>query len=130
MYHFKPRLNNFRLITGLRSRDNGQGGGIQAGFATYSDTEDGDQTYQVTYAEFGGRSDHIVDAIDSLCGDEVAQRRVSAPVGDDAMYIGTPEQNARAVKEQAKKAKASAKSDDDADVVVASSDTPTLQAVV
>ena len=107
MYHLKPRIRNSRVFAGLRSRENGQGGTAQIGFATYADTDDGDQRYQVTYAEVGGRSDHIADAIDKLCGNEITERLVSAPVGDDDVYVGTPEQNARSVKEQ-QKAEASA----------------------
>ena len=53
-------------------------------------------------------------------------RRVNpraAPVGDDDVYVGTPEQNARSVKEQAK-----AKANDEPTVTATA--TPSLQAVV
>ena len=91
-YHLKPRIKGFRPFIGISTREDNRNGGIQAGFTTYRTEDDGTETYQVTYAEISGRSDHIADAICEATGTEVTPLKVSE-AGKDVIYVGTPEMN-------------------------------------
>ena len=76
-----------------RDYDNGAGSTLQLGAATYTDLDDGDQAYQVSYLEWGGRSDHLSDAIDKARGREVPVRRVSQASDTERNYVGSNERN-------------------------------------
>ena len=95
MYQLKPRVRSVRPFLGIRTRDEGATACFQAGVTTYGKDKDGNETYQLTGFEISGRSDHLADAIDKAIGNEVTQRLVSEASADDAMLIGTPEQNAK-----------------------------------
>ena len=100
-WHLNPRIRAFRPLIGIKSRENGTGGTLQAGFTTYDTNADGQETYQVSYVEWGGRSDHLNDIVDHLCGNEVTERLV-ANAGEDADYVGSVKQNDRSRSRQAK----------------------------
>ena len=90
---FSFRVSNVRPFLGGRSYDNDAGFTAQLGATTYSDLEDGDQAYQTSYIEWGGRSDHLDDAIATLQGREVTKRRVSEASGSERRYVASNERN-------------------------------------
>jgi hypothetical protein len=87
------RTSVVRPFAEIRDYDNGAGTTVQIGATTYRTLDDGDEAYQTSYIEFGGRSDHLDDAIDKLRGNESPVRRVSMASADDQRYVGTPSQN-------------------------------------
>ena len=87
------RTQNFRPFVESRDYDNGAGSTLQIGLTTYSDLDDGDQSYQTTYLEWGGRSDHLDDAIATARGKDVPVRRVSQASDTDRRYVGSNERN-------------------------------------
>ena len=105
-----PRFGRVRLIMGVSDREQGQSGGLQLGCTTYGTNDNGDETYQVSYIEIGGRSDHVADAIANAQGTDVPERLVKEASAEDVIYVGTPKMNAKAQKAAADKA--AAKSDD------------------
>lgn len=92
MYSF--RIGPARAFIGGRSYDGGEAGTLQAGMTTYRG-EGAQQTYQTTYVEFGGRSDHLTDAIASAQGRPTVQRYVvkADDVRNDREYVGSNERN-------------------------------------
>ena len=102
-YHLKPRTGNFRPFIGISTRENGRNGGLQIGCTTYQTQEDGTETYQVTYTELSGRSDHIADAICEATGVDITPLKVSE-AGEDVVYVGTPDMNQPKVKQLETKA--------------------------
>ena len=87
------RASAVRPFVDFRDYDNGAGSTMQVGVTTYSELDDGDQSYQTTYLEWGGRSDHLDDAIDNLRGREVTVRRVSEANETERRYVGSNERN-------------------------------------
>lgn len=87
------RTSVVRPFTEVRDYDDGAGTTVQVGVTTYRTLDDGDEAYQTSYIEFGGRSDHLDDAIDKLRGKESPVRRVSMASANDQRYVGTTEQN-------------------------------------
>ena len=85
------RFGNARPFAGVRSAENNCYNGFQAGFTTYG-TADGRETYQTSYAEWGGRSDHLSDALFELSGIPVEPQFVDE-AGDDVNYVGTVAMN-------------------------------------
>ena len=90
--HIMPRFGNVRPFIGISTREEARNGGIQAGVTTYRTDEDGNETYQVSYVELAGRSDHIADAVCEATGTEVMPLLVSE-VQEDSKYVGTPDMN-------------------------------------
>ena len=62
------RLGNFQPFADLAQREDDRYTGIQAGLVTYSETESGEETYQTSYVELGGRCDHLADPIMDMAG--------------------------------------------------------------
>lgn len=89
-----PRVGRARFFVGLSDREEGRAGGLQLGVTTYGTDDNGEETYQVSYLEWAGRSDHLSDAIDHAIGREVTPQFVSQS-GDDVGYVGTPEMNSQ-----------------------------------
>jgi len=87
------RRGNFRPFIGTRDYDNGTSTSLQAGLTTYTSLPDGDESFQTSYVSFGGRSDHLDDAVMRLRGQDVPVRRVSTASDTDVLYAGTPEAN-------------------------------------
>ena len=87
------RIGNARPFTEVREYDNGTGVTGQIGVTTYRKLDDGDEAYQTSYWEIGGRSDHLDDAVAQLRGKEPTVRRVSMAPANDVRYVGTPKQN-------------------------------------
>lgn len=87
------RAGNIRPFVEFRDYDNGAGSTMQVGVTTYSELDNGDQAYKTTYLEWGGRSDHLDDAIDTLRGREVTVRRVSDANETERRYVGSNERN-------------------------------------
>ena len=96
MFHISPRLGSLRPFIGVSQREDGSAGSLEAGFTTYSSTEDGtDETYQTTYVGLIGRGDHVGDAVQNLMGNDVAERLVSEVTDEiEANHAGSPKQNA------------------------------------
>ena len=82
-----------RAFIESRDYDNAAGSTLQIGLTTYSKLDDGDESYQTTYWEIGGRSDHFDDAIAHMRGKEAPVRRVSMAPANDVRYVGTTKQN-------------------------------------
>ena len=89
------RAANFRPFVESRDYDNGTASTLQIGVTTYSPLDDGDQAYQTTYLEWGGRSDHLDDAIATARGKDVPVRRVSEAQANETerQYVGSNERN-------------------------------------
>ena len=83
--HLAARTGNFSGFVGMSDREEGRSGGLQIGFTTYGE-EDGRETYQTSYLEWGGRSDHLASAIDKLQGVTRDPQFVDE-CGDDAVYL-------------------------------------------
>ncbi len=90
---FSFRGGPVRPFVEVRDYDNGAGTTMQVGVTTYRKLDDGDEAYSTTYLEWGGRSDHLQDAIASLRGQEPTERRVSTASATDQRYVGTTKQN-------------------------------------
>jgi len=99
--HVGFRVGQVRVFAGNRSTEDGAGVGLQAGLTTYSTNEAGAETYQTSYVELGGRTDHLTDAIAYVRGDEVKERLVSESTEHN--YVGSPEDNAKAAEQAAKR---------------------------
>lgn len=81
------RIGNFQPFADLNDREDGRYGGIQAGFVTYSEDNNGDETYQQTYVELGGRSDHVADLACAAFNQEREVLKSSAPLDGDAQRL-------------------------------------------
>ena len=83
------------MFAASRSAENDNYGSLQLGLTTYEPVADSDdETYRTSYFEWGGRSDHGVDAITNLQGGEPEVRLVSE-AGEDVRYVGSKKQNDR-----------------------------------
>ena len=87
------RAHCARPFIASRDYDGDRASTLQLGFTTYRPLDDGDQSYQVSYLEWGGRSDHLDDALSNLMGHEVPVRRVSEASASDRRYVGSNERN-------------------------------------
>ena len=94
LFGFKPRFGNVRLLVGVSDREDGRSGGLLLGATTYAQTDDGDETYATSYLEWGGRSDHLVNAMCAATGVDAPVQLVSE-AGDDVAYTATVAQNAK-----------------------------------
>lgn len=85
--HLTARFGGFTPFIGMSDREEGRAGGLQVGFTTY-DTEEatGRETYQTSYLEWGGRSDHLKSAIDSMRGIDTDPQYVD-DCGGDSAYV-------------------------------------------
>ena len=90
---FSFRSGPARVFGAFRDYDNGAGSTLQLGVTTYKNLDDGDQSYQTTYLEWGGRSDHLVDAINSAQGVDTPIRRVSTASNTERIYVASNERN-------------------------------------
>ena len=87
------RVGSVRPFVGTRSYDDGAAATLQAGVTSYGTNADGDQTYQTSYLEWGGRLDHLSDAIDLAQGNDVPERLVANATGSERRYVGSDERN-------------------------------------
>lgn len=87
------RLGSVRPFIGTRSYDDRAATTLQAGVTTYSTNDNGDQTYQTSYLEWGGRLDHLSDAIDLAQGNDVPERLVATCSDRDRRYVAANERN-------------------------------------
>ena len=90
---FSFRSGPARVFANYRDYDDGAAATMQLGVTTYRPTDDGDESYQTTYIEWGGRSDHLIDAIHSSQGKDVTTRLVSTATDSDRTYVATSERN-------------------------------------
>ena len=89
------RFGKVRLFAAVRDAENDAYAGLQLGVTTYGTAEGtDDETYQTSYFEWGGRSDHLADALDDVQGNDSEERLVSTS-GDDVRYVGSKKQNDR-----------------------------------
>ena len=84
---FAYRFGNITPFVDLVDRDDDRYGGIQAGFVTHDDDAG---TYKVSYAEFGGRSDHLYEPVMRACGQEVSSLSTDSPIESDARLMRQP----------------------------------------
>ena len=85
--HLAARTGNFSGFVGMSDREEGRSGGLQIGFTTYDTDEDsGRETYQTSYLEWGGRSDHLSAAIDKLQG-KTPEPQFVDECGEDSVYV-------------------------------------------
>ncbi len=99
---FALRWNNLSPFTRIIDRDDDRYGAVQFGVVTYQQDDDGnDSTYQVSLAEFGGRSDHMASPVMSACGAPIDDLNVSSPLASDADLL-----RSRSERKPAKSAKA------------------------
>lgn len=83
-----PRYRNFSPFTRLVDRDADRYGGVQFGFVTYHSEPNSDsETYKVSLAEFGGRSDHLAEPLMAACGAPIDSLSVDAPLASDAELL-------------------------------------------
>ena len=84
-----PRYRNFSPFARLVDRDEDRYGGVQVGFVTYHSASDDDSsdTYKVSLAEFGGRSDHLAEPLMAACGAPIESLSVDQPLASDAELI-------------------------------------------
>ena len=87
------RQGPVRPFIAFRGYDDDAAGTMQLGLTTYGKNDNDEQTYQTTYLEWGGRSDHLVDAIDKAQGKQVAERLVSRASESERRYVGSDERN-------------------------------------
>lgn len=66
---------------------------MQVGFTTYDTNDNDEQTYQTSYIEWGGRSDHLDDIIDKAMGRDVPKRYVRDASKSERRYVGSDERN-------------------------------------
>jgi len=85
------RFGRVQPFLRTNSAEDNRYGGLQAGVVTYSGDSD-NETYQVSYAELGGRSDHIAKPIGDLVGADVAELSSSSPLASDADLIRQPKE--------------------------------------
>ncbi len=84
---FAYRFGNITPFVDLVDRDDDRYGGIQAGFVTHDDDAG---TYKVSYAEFGGRADHLYEPVMRACGQEVSSLSTDSPIESDARLMRQP----------------------------------------
>lgn len=85
---FAPRYRNFSPFTRLVDRDADRYGGVQFGFVTYhTDADTSAETYKVSLAEFGGRSDHLAEPLMAACGAPIDALSTDAPLASDADLV-------------------------------------------
>ena len=84
-----PRYRNFSPFVRLVDRDDDRYGGVQFGFVTYHTESDTDsaETYKVSLAEFGGRSDHLAEPLLAACGAPIESLSVDQPLDSDAELL-------------------------------------------
>lgn len=83
-----PRFGDVSPFTRLVDRDDDRYGGVQFGFVTYhSEPELDTETYKVSLAEFGGRSDHLAEPLMAACGAPIESLSVDAPLASDAELL-------------------------------------------
>lgn len=84
------RFGNFQPFLRGNSREDERYGGVQAGFVTYHGEAD-DETYLVSYAEVGGRSDHISKPLGDVLNASIDDLSTASPLSADADLIQTAE---------------------------------------
>ena len=80
------RFGSFQPFLRANSRDDERYGGLQAGFVTYHGEGD-DETYKVSYAEVGGRSDHLAQPISNVMNAGISDLKTSTPLADDSELL-------------------------------------------
>jgi hypothetical protein len=113
----KPRYKGFRPFFGFTEDDGSVISGV--GFVTYKQNDDGEETYQISKIDLGVRSDHIVDAVNNMQGNEVAERLVSNASERDSAIVGTVKQNAKCREDDANAEANQRKSDEGPNLAVA-----------
>ena len=78
------RIGNYQPFARVAARDDDRYQGMQAGIISYAAQEDGSEAYQVSYAELGGRSDHLADPLTQLFDGDVTRLTTDAPLSSDA----------------------------------------------
>ena len=86
------RASRVRPFIGFRDYDDHAASTLQTGITTYSG-DDADQTYQTTYVEFGGRSDHLTDALARATGADVLDHRVDNAPQSELRYCADLQRN-------------------------------------
>ncbi len=90
---FAYRVGNITPFIDIVDREDDRYGGFQAGFVTHDDEKG---TYQVSYAEFGGRFDHIYEPVMRACGQEVSSLSTDSPLESDVRLMRQPTESSTA----------------------------------
>ena len=84
------RIGRLQPFARVNEREDARYTGLQVGVTTYHGDDD-DETYLVSYAEIGGRSDHISKPIGDLFGVDDAELKTSEPLaGDEGIVSAAP----------------------------------------
>ncbi len=86
------RFGPVRTFIGMRDYDE-TSSTMQVGLTTYRTNDNGDQTYQTSYLEWGGRLDHVEDLVDNAMGNTVTERLVRDASTSERRYVGSDERN-------------------------------------
>ena len=90
---FSFRAGNVRPFGGFRDYGEHDASTLQLGATTYGSNDNGEQTYQTSYLEWGGRSDHLMDALTTLQGGKAPERLVRDAAESERRYVGSDERN-------------------------------------
>ena len=90
---FSFRAGNFRPFVGTRDYGEYDAFTAQIGATTYGTNDNDEQTYQTSYLEWGGRSDHLMDALTTLSGGTAPERLVRDASESERRYVGSDERN-------------------------------------
>lgn len=92
------RMGSLQPFAQMNEREDDRYTGLQLGITTYHGEGD-DETYLVSYAEIGGRSDHISKPLCDLFGVDGTELKTSEPIsGDEAYVSAAPIEKAPAAK--------------------------------
>lgn len=90
---FSIRAGAFRPFVAIRDYGEHDAFTLQVGATTYGSNADDEQTYQTSYLEWGGRSDHLMDALTTLQGGTVPERLVRDASTSERRYVASDERN-------------------------------------
>ena len=80
------RISRLQPFAQMNEREDDRYTGLQFGITTYHGEGD-DETYLVSYAEIGGRSDHISKPLCDLFGVDGIELKTSEPISGDEAYV-------------------------------------------
>ena len=84
------RLGRVQPFARTNTREDERYGGLQVGLLTYHGDPDA-ETYRLSYAELGGRSDHISKPLAQLMGSDVSELTTAKPLQSDADLMRSDE---------------------------------------
>ena len=96
------RFGRVQPFADVNSREDNRYNGVQLGFITYSQPEDGgEEEYQQTYWELGARCDHLADPLCDLFNIEHEPQTASNASAQDARRLRKAPVDKKATTEEA-----------------------------